>query len=123
MTGISEGSSALCAAAAVMPFQFAAIVPIAGESRTEDIIEKCKSLSEEKLPIWLLHNDQDLVIPVQYARNFISLINSFQPSIAPKYTELLPFGLGNHDAWTHATDPNFKENGMNINEWMLQYHR
>jgi hypothetical protein len=28
-----------------------------------------------------------------------------------------------HDAWTQTYNPNFKENGLNIYEWMLQYQR
>ena len=123
MTGLSEGSTVVCDAAAEMPRQFAAIVPIAGESRSGDLQAKCRSIAEGNLPVWLLHNGQDQLIPVQYAWNFITILNSFHPLIPPKYTELLPFGLGNHDAWTHATDPAFKEDGKNIYEWMLQYHR
>jgi predicted peptidase len=123
MTGLSEGSTALCDAAAEAPYQFAAIVPVAGESRSLDIQSKCKSISDSRLPVWLLHNDSDQIIDTRYARQFISLINGFNPPIRAKYTELLPFGLGNHDAWTHASDPGFKEDGMNIYEWMLQYHR
>jgi hypothetical protein len=30
---------------------------------------------------------------------------------------------GKHDAWTKASDPNYKENNMNMYEWMLQYHK
>jgi len=30
---------------------------------------------------------------------------------------------GGHDAWTQASDPEYREEGMNIYEWMLQYKR
>jgi hypothetical protein len=32
-------------------------------------------------------------------------------------------GLLGHDAWTRATNPQFKENNSNIYQWMLSYHR
>jgi len=49
--------------------------------------------------------------------------DGFKSAVPAKYTELLPFGDNGHDAWTKATDPDYRENGMNIYEWMLQYHR
>jgi len=60
-------------------------------------------------------------LDVNLTRHFVSLINSFSPAITAKYTEFLPYGLWNHDAWTKATDPAFKEDGINIYAWMLPY--
>jgi hypothetical protein len=30
---------------------------------------------------------------------------------------------GGHDAWTKATDPTYKENGLNMYEWLLQFSK
>lgn len=123
LVGFSEGGRIGCDVAAAYPEQFAALVAMAGVSKSEDVESKCKNIADNKLPVWLLHNDEDQLMDVDLTRQFVSLINSFSPAIVPKYTEFLPYGLWNHDAWTKATDPAFKEGGMNIYEWMLQYKR
>jgi hypothetical protein len=33
------------------------------------------------------------------------------------------FEVNNHDAWSRTYDLNFKEDYMNIYEWMLQFER
>ncbi|MGC1240651.1 MAG: prolyl oligopeptidase family serine peptidase [Chryseosolibacter sp.] len=123
LVGFSEGGTTASDVAAAHPGLFAALVAIAGVSKSGDVESKCKSIADNHLPVWLFHNDMDQLMDVNLTRNFASLINSFHPPIPPKYTEFLPYGLWNHDAWTKATDPAFKENGMNIYEWMLQYRR
>ncbi len=87
-------------------------------------VSKCKSLADGRLPIWLYFTtDGDQVINIDESKNFISLLNSFNPAIPPRFTIFPMFGLSGHDAWTKATDPLYKENNMNIYEWMLQYAR
>lgn len=123
LTGFSEGGSVACDVAAAFPKQFAALVSIAGVSKSIDVDSKCKSIANNNLPVWVLHNDQDQLMDVKLSRDFVSLINSFHPGIVPRYTEFTPYGLWNHDAWTKATDPTLKDKGINIYEWMLQYKR
>jgi predicted peptidase len=123
LVGFSEGGTVASDVAAAHPEQFAALVAMAGVSKLGDVESKCESIADNHLPVWLFHNDLDQLIDVNVTRNFISLINTFNPVIAPKYTEFLPYGLWNHDAWTKASDPGFKEDGKNIYEWMLQYKR
>lgn len=123
LVGFSEGGTTASDVAAAHPGLFAALVAIAGVSKSGDIQSKCKSISDNHLPLWLFHNDMDQLMDIELTRNFVSIINSFNPAIPPKYTEFLPYGLWNHDAWTKATDPAFKEDGLNIYEWMLQYKR
>jgi predicted peptidase len=119
--GFSQGGRIACDVVANSPGQFAALVAIAGVSDSDDLESKCKSIANNNVPVWVLHNDEDQLMDVNLSRNFVSGINSFNPVIIPRYTEFLPFGLWNHDAWTKATDPGFKEEGMNIYEWMLHY--
>lgn len=123
LAGFSEGGRIACDVAAAYGEQLAALIAIAGVSQPDGIEVKCRNIADDNLPLWLLHNDEDLLMDVNLARRFVSLINSYNPTIEPKYTEFLPYGLWNHDAWTKATDPAFKEGGMNIYEWMLQYRR
>ena len=84
---------------------------------------RLKSIAAEKLPVWAFHNSDDRSIPVTDVRMFLQLINDNHPAVRPKLTELLSFGIFNHDSWTRATDPAFKEDGENIYEWMLKYKR
>jgi hypothetical protein len=50
----------------------------------------------------------------------VQYINENNPYIRAKLTM---FNANVHDSWTKATDPSYKENGMNIYEWMLCYKK
>jgi predicted esterase len=123
LAGLSSGASLVCNAASTYPSFFAAIVPMAGEPNTGDLERESQSLADNRMPIWLFHNDPDQIAPIQNTRNFINLINSHHPVIPPKLTILPSYGLFGHDSWTRPSDPGFREDGMNIYEWMLQYSR
>jgi hypothetical protein len=82
--------------------------------------ERCRSIAEANLPVWELHNADDPLANVSDAQRFISYISGFNPITPPRFTVFNAYG---HDAWTTALDPGYKEDGMNIYEWMLQYTR
>ena len=88
-----------------------------------DLKEKGKAIAEAGLPMWFLHNDEDQLVSIDKTKNFVSAINSFNPKVPAKLTIFPPWGLDNHDAWTKASDPAYREDGMNIYEWMLRYKR
>lgn len=115
--GLSNGASASCLTAATFADHIAAIVPASGEFDYDPV---CLSLAKNKVAIWAFHNSNDPVDNIQAADNFISSINSFNPVIVPKLTV---FQADVHDAWTKAISPGYKENNMNIYEWMLQYSK
>ena len=123
VTGFSQGGRMACDYAASKPEIISAIVPMAGASNYS-LSEKCKNLVDAKLPVWAFHNKEDELIPSAETEIFISMMNSFSPSIVPRLT-IFPNSSAplKHDAWTKATDPTYRENGMNIYEWMLQYKR
>ena len=123
LSGFSNGGAISCDVAAEFPSLFAAIVPIAGVSNQGDVNGKCKTLAEAKLPIWVFHNDNDVFVSINQSKEFIALLNGYNPAISPKFTIFPAFGIYGHDAWTKATNPQYKENNMNIYEWMLQYSR
>ena len=122
ISGFSNGGAITCDVAAEFKSLFAAIVPIAGVSNS-DISVKCKKLAEDKLPIWVFHNENDVFVSIDQSKQFIALLNGFKPVIPPKFTSFPAFGIYGHDAWTKATNPQYRENNMNIYEWMLQYTR
>ncbi|HWJ25190.1 MAG TPA: hypothetical protein VNS32_01535 [Flavisolibacter sp.] len=122
-TGMSLGGTLVSDFAAQYATELAAIVPIAGVSDAGDVREKCFELATARLPIWIFQNTNDELFTTEKSRFFVSLLNSFHPVVPPRYTEFLPFGDYGHDAWTKATDPTYQEDGVNIYEWMLKYHR
>ncbi|MEP6748570.1 MAG: hypothetical protein ABJB86_12640, partial [Bacteroidota bacterium] len=115
--GLSNGASASCLTAGTFAEQITAIVPASGEFNYDPV---CNSLAKNKVAIWAFHNNNDPVDDIQAADNFIASVNSFSPAIVPKLTV---FQANMHDAWTKAISPSYKENDMNIYEWMLQYSK
>lgn len=120
LSGLSLGARIATLVAADHPEKFAAIVPIAGVATNEGMIERCKNIADANLPVWELHNAEDPMADVEDARRFINYILSYSPSISPRFTVFDKYG---HDAWTTALDTAYREDGMNIYEWMLQYYR
>ncbi len=118
VAGLSMGGGLTWEFAVKYPKLSAAVVPICGASVANDT--KVKAITGASLPVWAFHNEDDNVITVNYTKNYISMINNYNPT--PK-ARMTIWPTGKHDAWTKATDPNYKENNMNIYEWMLQYHR
>ncbi|MBL7700142.1 MAG: dienelactone hydrolase family protein [Chitinophagaceae bacterium] len=120
ISGLSLGGRIATLVAAKYPERFAAMVPIAGVATTPGMGERCKSIAEANLPVWELHNEDDPMADVNDARRFIDSVISYFPAVLPRLTVFDKYG---HDAWTTALDTSYRENGMNIYEWMLQYYR
>ena len=115
--GLSNGGVASCMVAGTYANEIAAIVPVSGEFADDAV---CSSLAQNKVAIWNFHNSNDPVIGVSSANSFIATVKSFSPVIAPRLTI---FQSNKHDAWTKAINPVYKEDNMNIYEWMLQYSK
>jgi predicted peptidase len=123
LAGMSIGGRMACDYAAEYPFETAAVVAMAGCS-DDNIYDKCKSLADANVPIWNFHNRDDEAWPVTGHINFHNMINSFRPHVLSRLTIFdIPEGERGHNAWRRASDPKFDEDGLNIYEWMLQYHR
>jgi len=107
--------------------KIAAIVPIGSyinETRDEFKITngKAQIIAASNMPIWATHNNGDDICPLSWDVNALDLIKSSNPALRPQ-PKLTVFNAWGHEGWTQTYDPNFKENNMNIYEWMLQYHR
>ena len=118
MSGLSMGGFITSNFAADYPTAVAAIVPISGELNIGD--PRSANIARGSLPVWVFHNNGDPSINSFQATSFIDMINSFGPTSPARLTM---FVSNIHDAWSQATDPAYKENGMNMYEWMLQYTR
>ncbi len=95
-----------------------AVVPISGASYPTT--EKGADIANDDLAVWAFHNNNDPTVPSWYSTDYVQYINQANPKIKAKLTM---FNSSSHDAWTKATDPNYKENGMNIYQWMLSYQK
>jgi predicted peptidase len=98
--------------------RIAAIVPISGASWPTT--QKAESIAHDTVAVWAFHNNGDPTVPSWYSQDYVDYINESNPAIRAKLTM---FVSASHDAWTTATDPNYKENGKNIYEWMLSYKK
>ena len=123
LTGMSMGGGAtwdFVGSSLQNAVKIAAIIPVCGATTPSS--SKAEKMVDAKLHIWATHNDGDRTTPVAYTNNFISYINALSPEVTPKKTIFPVVTQGDtHDAWTKTYDPAFKEDGMNIYEWMLQY--
>jgi len=113
--GLSVGGQVSGDIAAAHPDQIAAILPISGESLLQT---SATAIANNKIPVWDFHNSGDPTVNISISDNFIAWINAAHPAIPPKRTV---FQSNQHDAWTKALDPTYKEFGMNVYEWLLQY--
>lgn len=100
----------------------AAVVAVAGNMNPKQMTNAPKTLAKNDVPVWFLHNDNDPVVPSQYSKDWTSMMDSYSPSPNPQ-PKLTIFNASGHDAWSKAYDPSYKENGLNIYEWMLQYQQ
>lgn len=123
VSGFSLGGRATADFGAYNTSTVAAIVPMAGASNWEVDI-KAQLIARGKLPVWAFHNEEDQLISVDETKSFIAAINHYNPTMIPKLT-IFPSSQAvlKHDAWTTACDPAYRENGMNIYEWMLQFKK
>ncbi len=102
--------------AATVPISSAA--PLGGDSA---IYVRSRTIAANNVPVWAFHNNGDSTAPVTTTHSYISYINEAPAPATPAKKTI--FTSNGHDAWTKAYSPTYKEGGMNMYEWMLQYQR
>ncbi|MGB8194165.1 MAG: alpha/beta fold hydrolase [Chitinophagaceae bacterium] len=123
LTGFSLGGRIVCDYAAAHPEKISAFIALSGVS-SYDINGKSRIIGEARLPAWGFHNRPDQVFRWEDTKDFISGINASDPNRNSRLTIFEDStGIQQHDSWSKATDPKYKENGKNIYEWMLQFKR
>jgi len=120
ISGLSIGGVETTNLGAALAPKIAAIVPMAGVFLDYASTSKGSVIAAAALPVWAFHSENDPVINISGVREFIAKVNSFSPRVPARLTV---WPSGGHDAWTRALEPTYKENGLNIYEWMLQYSR
>ena len=96
----------------------AALLVCPGASATA---AQLKNLGSSQLPIWVTNNSGDPYNPASQAKGLVNAINAAAP--APPKALLTIFNKSGHDAWTATYDPSFRQNGLNVYEWMLSKSR
>lgn len=118
VAGLNMGGALAWEFAGAYPGKVAAIVPIAGPSWADE--KRSSAIASNGIGVWAFHNTDDKVVSSAISKQIVEKVNSFAPATQAKLTL---FNSGEHDAWTKATDPAYKENGVNIYEWMLQFSK
>jgi pimeloyl-ACP methyl ester carboxylesterase len=123
LTGLSMGGGAVWEYAGYGPpyvNRIAAIVPISGADYPW--IGRANAIAAGDLPVWATHNDSDQTVPSWYTIDYVNEINA-SPVPPNPLAQMTIFHSYSHDAWDTTYSLNFKENGLNIYEWMLQFQR
>lgn len=125
LTGASLGGRAASNYAAIRPGEFAGMATFAGLPQIDQDLEtKCRAMVDAKLPIWHFHNRDDEAWAYSEAEEYIRVLKSMSPQIPPKLTTYdMGEGKSFHDSWTKGASPDYKEDGKNVYEWLLQYKR
>ena len=123
LTGLSMGGGVVWEYAGGWPYyasRIAAIVPICGASWPDQ--GRAEVMAAANLPVWATHNDGDPTAPLFYTVDYVNYINNAPTPPNPLAKKTI-FNSSSHDAWSATYDLNFRENGLNVYEWMLQYKR
>lgn len=125
ITGFSLGGQTAANYAALRPEKFAALITFGGlPGINSELALKCETMARAKLPVWHFHNRDDTAWAYSQAEEYIRMFNSFSPEIPPRFTTFdIGEGKNHHDCWTRTTDPAYKEDGLNIYEWLLKHKR
>ncbi len=80
------------------------------------------NLAKLNIPVWATHNSNDPTVSSKNTVDWVNKLNAYVPAINPKALINI-FNSSAHDAWTQTYDPNWRPNGKNVYEWMLQYSK
>lgn len=100
----------------------AAVVPVCGNMDPDVITRAPGVMAKNNVPAWFFHNSNDPVVPSQYSKSWVAKMTAYTPAPNP-LPKLTIFQSNNHDAWSQAYNPSYRENGLNIYEWMLWYKK
>jgi len=100
--------------------RIAAIVPVCGA--TTPSTARGTLMGKQDLPVWATHNQSDPTVAVSNTNNYISYINESATPPDPLARKTI-FPVSGHDAWSTTYNPNYREDGKNVYEWMLQFRR
>lgn len=100
--------------------KIAAVVPICGASFPD--VARCNIIANADVAVWGTHNDADPTVPSTNTIGYVTNIDAAPNPPSPLAKKTI-FASASHDAWTKTYDLNFRENNLNVYEWMLQFQR
>jgi predicted peptidase len=95
LTGLSMGGYGTWSVAAAHPDRWAAIVPICGGVRGDDLAATAAKIKD--IPCWVWHGDKDAAVKVDMSRQMVEALKKAGGN--PRYTELAHVG---HNSWDPA---------------------
>ena len=95
--------------------RIAAIVPVCGASSATT--DKINHIANADLAVWATHNLGDGTVGVAATNTYVDGINAAPNPPTPLAKKTI-FPVNGHDAWSQTYNLSFKENGMNVYEWM-----
>jgi len=123
LTGLSMGGGAVWEYAGnntTYGNRIAAMVPISGADWPDD--GRANNIAAANIPVWATHNDSDQTVPSWYTIDYVTEINT-APILPKTLARMNIFHSYAHDAWDTTYSLNFKPDGLNIYQWMLQFQR
>jgi poly(3-hydroxybutyrate) depolymerase len=121
VTGLSMGGGSTWDYSAVYGQNAAAIVPVCGGTKPTTTL--AANVAKKNLPIWTISSSGDAVVPISWAKNWISWIDARNSAMAGA-TKLTVWTYESHNAtWARAFNPTTRVDGYNIYEWLLRYKR
>ncbi|WP_328459396.1 dienelactone hydrolase family protein [Streptomyces sp. NBC_00448] len=106
VTGLSMGGFGTWSLAIRYPERFAAIVPICGGLRDQDVG------SLRHLPVWTFHGEEDTTVPIKFTEEIVAGLEALGSDV--RFTRYP--GVG-HDSWTQTYD------NPDLYDWLLAHHR
>lgn len=124
VTGLSMGGGATEDFASAKGYADipAAVVPVCGNMDPSARTDAVSVMATNNVPAWFFHNSNDPTVATQLSKDWVAKLTAYQPAPNP-LPKLTIFTSNSHDAWSKAYDPAYRENGMNVYEWMLQYKK
>ena len=120
LTGISMGGGALWTAISTpsIASKVAAAVVFAGASAPTQTLANV--VADNNIGVWMLHNDKDGTVTPNNTYNWYNEIIARNPS-APVKKSI--FSSTSHNCWSMVYPTNYKENDINIFQFMLMFKK
>src|SRR5690606_25073258 len=116
VAGSSMGGGSTFDYSVVYGQNIAAAVPACAGSSPSTA--KAQSLASKNLPFWTISAKADVLVPIQWARDWVNWTKNYNSANAAniKLTEWT--NESHNGTWARAFDPNTRVDGYNVYEWM-----
>jgi predicted esterase len=100
--------------------RLAAIIPFAGVSFPFQ--EKSNIMKFSKVAVWGFHNDLDNSVPSSFTKDYVNFYNNPPTPFGLTAKKTIFPSTTAHECWYNPLMRIYKDNGMDVYQWMLQYH-